>query len=470
MSNIFGTDVDFNKNELSNVRLTGELNFPTVALSDAGLVMFNSGQNSFYGWNGTGWVNFDGSTNGSYLLNTTDTLNGNLTVSDMLNVGRTENGYTLNIGTTVSGSIFTDGKIFSAGNIYAAGTVLGSNLTGVNTGDQDLGTYALLTDITGTNSGINTGDQDISGIGINATAISFNTSKISFDSVSSTRLANTSGINTGDQALPTDFISASSGGTFLGGITATSFSVTGGISEQFLTGDGSLNQNVVTTNTVNNFTKQQHFQIQTLTSGSTVEWDLSSNQKAIISHDQIITLNNPTNMMSGASYVLYLQHGVTASAFTFSSSYKFPSDITPTLSQGGSSLDIIQFESDGIYMYCVNTSLNISGSSGVADTTPPTNPSTFTAYLGVDAIELSWSDSTDNVAVDRYFIERLDDVTNTWTILPDGNVSAPTTTLSDSYFLVSGVTYSYRMRTADEANNISTKYKLADADVTYYPA
>ena len=175
-------------------------------------------------------------------------------------------------------------------------------------------------------------------------------------------------------------------------------------------------------------------------------------------------------MMSGASYVLYLQHGVTASAFTFSSSYKFPSDITPTLSQGGSSLDIIQFESDGIYMYCVNTSLNISGSSGVADTTPPTNPSTFTAYLGVDAIELSWSDSTDNVAVDRYFIERLDDVTNTWTILPDGNVSAPTTTLSDSYFLVSGVTYSYRMRTADEANNISTKYKLADADVTYYPA
>lgn len=74
-----------------------------------------------------------------------------------------------------------------------------------------------ITDL-GNLSGTNSGDQDISGIGTNTTAIALNTAKtgittqqatdittnnakVSFDSTSSTRLANTSGTNTGDQVL-----------------------------------------------------------------------------------------------------------------------------------------------------------------------------------------------------------------------------------------------------------------------------
>ena len=60
-------------------------------------------------------------------------------------------------------------NITSTGNATFAGTVTGSNLSGTNTGDQDLSTYALLTDITGTNSGTNTGDQDLSGYLLNTT-------------------------------------------------------------------------------------------------------------------------------------------------------------------------------------------------------------------------------------------------------------------------------------------------------------
>ena len=80
MSHIFGTDVDFNKSNLSNVKLTGELSLPTVTISDAGLVMFNSGQSSFYGWNGSSWINFDGTHD---IIPTVDSLNS---LSGALNI------------------------------------------------------------------------------------------------------------------------------------------------------------------------------------------------------------------------------------------------------------------------------------------------------------------------------------------------------------------------------------------------
>ena len=50
----------------------------------------------------------------------------------------------------------------TSGNSVFAGTLAASNLSGTNTGDQDLSSYALLTDITGNNSGTNTGDQSLS--------------------------------------------------------------------------------------------------------------------------------------------------------------------------------------------------------------------------------------------------------------------------------------------------------------------
>ena len=73
-----------------------------------------------------------------YLLNTTDTLTGDLTVSNVLNVDRADNGYTSNIGTTINGSIFAEGRIYSLGDIDANGAMSASNLSGTNTGDQDI--------------------------------------------------------------------------------------------------------------------------------------------------------------------------------------------------------------------------------------------------------------------------------------------------------------------------------------------
>ena len=80
--------------------------------------------------------------------------------------------------------------------VTAAQIIVIDNQSGVNTGDQDLS--GIETDISDLETAIlliegDQGTQDV--------AIALNTNKISFDSVSSTRLANTSGTNTGDQDI-----------------------------------------------------------------------------------------------------------------------------------------------------------------------------------------------------------------------------------------------------------------------------
>lgn len=70
MGHIFNTDVNFNKNNLSNLKLKGGLSLPVVTQSDAGLVVFNSSQSLFYGWNGSTWINFGGGAPGGYKVYT----------------------------------------------------------------------------------------------------------------------------------------------------------------------------------------------------------------------------------------------------------------------------------------------------------------------------------------------------------------------------------------------------------------
>jgi len=82
-------------------------------------------------------------------------------------------------------------NITASANISASGTIVGSNLSGTNTGDQDLSTYALITKISGSfvapsssfssrvstletnNTGTNTGDQDLSSHMLSANTASF---------------------------------------------------------------------------------------------------------------------------------------------------------------------------------------------------------------------------------------------------------------------------------------------------------
>ena len=67
-----------------------------------------------------------------------------------------------------------------------------------------------------------------------------------------------------------------------------------------------------------------------------------------------ITINNPTNIEAGATYLFILKQDATGSrTVSFGTSYKFPSGTAPTLSTGANAVDILSFVSDGTNLYGV---------------------------------------------------------------------------------------------------------------------
>ncbi|TMH77255.1 MAG: fibronectin type III domain-containing protein, partial [Betaproteobacteria bacterium] len=79
------------------------------------------------------------------------------------------------------------------------------------------------------------------------------------------------------------------------------------------------------------------------------------------------------------------------------------------------------------------------------DTTPPTTPTGLTAAaVGLTGANLSWSASTDNVAVTGYIVRR------------NGvQVATPTTTSFADTGLSAATTYSYTVAARDAAGNLS---------------
>src|SRR5215831_7772817 len=95
-----------------------------------------------------------------------------------------------------------------------------------------------------------------------------------------------------------------------------------------------------------------------------------------------------------------------------------------------------------------------------ADTTAPTAPGGLSASASSSPqIGLSWTASTDNVGVAGYRVERCTGIGCT-TFAQIANVAA--TTFSDSG-LLSGTSYSYRVRATDAAGNLSSYSNLASA-------
>ena len=88
----------------------------------------------------------------------------------------------------------------------------------------------------------------------------------------------------------------------------------------------------------------------------------------------------------------------------------------------------------------------------VADTQPPTQPTTLTVTPGTTQMSLSWTPATDNVGVVGYVIERCRGSGCT-------DFQVIKTTASTSYLdtgLLAGVVYSYRVRAVDGAGNEGT--------------
>lgn len=94
--------------------------------------------------------------------------------------------------------------------------------------------------------------------------------------------------------------------------------------------------------------------LQTLVDGANISWDVSTQQVAQVTLGDNRTLDNPTNLQAGATYILIVrQDGTGNRTLAYGSAYKFPGGTAPTLSTAASAIDIITFVTDGTDMFGV---------------------------------------------------------------------------------------------------------------------
>jgi hypothetical protein len=170
-----------------------------------------------------------------------------------------------------------------------------------------------------------------------------------FTDAEKTKLANQSGTNTGDQ-------------TSIVGITGTKAEFDAACTDgDFLyVGDVVVDPNTALTNAVNNFTAQQYFGTQTLTSGATVDWNLNTQQVAELTLDQNASLNAPTNLVAGGLYVLHVKQDSTGGwTLGFDAIFRFPGGTPPTITATADRSDVLTFFSDGTHLYLKSIEQNM---------------------------------------------------------------------------------------------------------------
>lgn len=104
--------------------------------------------------------------------------------------------------------------------------------------------------------------------------------------------------------------------------------------------------------TKNSFTKQQNFGSVALTSSSAhIAWNLDNAQVAKHVATENTTLDNPTNMVDGGTYIFkFVQHASAAKTLTFGNAYRWAGGFAPSVSTGLGAVDIFTFVSDGTHM------------------------------------------------------------------------------------------------------------------------
>lgn len=139
----------------------------------------------------------------------------------------------------------------------------------------------------------------------------------------------------------TDYCGATSGSSVLKGSSGNTTAATAGT-------------DYVAPGTKTAFTKQQNFGSASLTSSSNhIAWNLDDAQTAKHTFTENTTLDNPTNMVDGGTYVLkFTQHASSPKTLAFGNAYKWPGASAPTISNTNGAIDILTCISDGASMFC----------------------------------------------------------------------------------------------------------------------
>ena len=99
------------------------------------------------------------------------------------------------------------------------------------------------------------------------------------------------------------------------------------------------------------FDKAGFFSGTSLTSGTTVSWDVAANQVAGLTLGHNATMGAATNQANGGVYILKVTQGSSAKTLSWNSNYKWPGDTAPVMTATASAIDVFTFVSDGTYMY-----------------------------------------------------------------------------------------------------------------------
>lgn len=102
---------------------------------------------------------------------------------------------------------------------------------------------------------------------------------------------------------------------------------------------------------VNAWTGQQYFAEATLTDGANIDWNVNTQQTAKVTLGGNRTMNAPTNLKAGGTYILrVIQDGTGGRTITWNAVFKWPGGTAPTLTTTANAIDIITFVSDGTNM------------------------------------------------------------------------------------------------------------------------
>ena len=118
-------------------------------------------------------------------------------------------------------------------------------------------------------------------------------------------------------------------------------------------GTATLSTRVAVLDAAQEYTRTHNFNATTLTSGTSIAWDLSQNQVARLSLATNGTISDPSNKADGGTYVLVVTQSTGTNTLAWNASFKWPNAVTPTLTAGSGKTDIFTFISNGTSMFGV---------------------------------------------------------------------------------------------------------------------
>jgi hypothetical protein len=118
-------------------------------------------------------------------------------------------------------------------------------------------------------------------------------------------------------------------------------------------GTATVGTRVAVVNTAQEYTAAHNFNATTLTSGSSIAWDLSANQVARLVLSTNGTMADASNKVDGSVYILLVTQGTGSNTLAWDATYKWAGGITPTLTTGSAKSDIFTFISNGTSLFGV---------------------------------------------------------------------------------------------------------------------